>query len=132
MPLSLFGSRPFVGLTLLTFLLYGALGGLLVLLPYALIQAGGYTPLQAGTALLPFPIVIGLGSRLMGQLTARVGPRWPLSIGPAVTAIGLLLLIRIGVVGGLSARCAARDPGDRSRHGGRGRAADHRGPVVGR
>ena len=96
MPLSLFGSRPFVGLTLLTFLLYGALGGLLVLLPYVLIQAGGYTPLQAGTALLPFPIVIGLGSRLMGQLTARVGPRWPLSIGPAVTAIGLVLLVRIG------------------------------------
>ena len=96
MPLSLFGSRPFVGLTLLTFLLYGALGGLLVLLPYVLIQAGGYTPLQAGTALLPFPIVIGLGSRLMGQLTARLGPRWPLSIGPAVTAMGLLLLIRIG------------------------------------
>ncbi len=27
MPLSLFGSRPFVGLTILTFLLYGALGG---------------------------------------------------------------------------------------------------------
>ena len=96
MPLSLFGSRPFVGLTLLTFLLYGALGGLLVLLPYVLIQAGGYTPLQAGTALLPFPLVIGLGSRLMGQLTARVGPRWPLSIGPAVTGLGLVLLIRIG------------------------------------
>jgi MFS family permease len=31
MPLSLFGSRSFVGLTLLTFLLYGALGGLFVL-----------------------------------------------------------------------------------------------------
>ena len=97
MPLSLFASRPFVGLTLLTFLLYGALGGLLVLLPYVLIEAGGYTPLQAGTALLPFPIVIGLGSRLMGQLTARIGPRWPLSIGPATTSLGLLLLLRIGV-----------------------------------
>lgn len=96
MPLSLFASRPFVGLTLLTFLLYGALGGLLVLLPYVLIQGGGYTALQAGTALLPFPIVIGLGSRLMGRLTARIGPRWPLSVGPAITAIGLLLLIRIG------------------------------------
>ena len=95
MPLSLFGSRPFVGLTLLTFLLYGALGGLLVLLPYVLIKAGGYTPLQAGAALLPFPIVIGLGSRLMGQVTAQAGPRWPLSVGPAVTGLGLLLLLRI-------------------------------------
>ena len=52
MPLSLFASRAFVGLTILTFLLYGALGGLLVLLPYLLITGGGYTPLQAGLALL--------------------------------------------------------------------------------
>ena len=37
MPLSLFGSRSFVGLTLLTLLLYGALGGLFVLVPYVLI-----------------------------------------------------------------------------------------------
>ena len=50
MPLSLFGSLSFVGLTLLTFLLYGALGGLFVLVPYVLIQAGGYTATQAGAA----------------------------------------------------------------------------------
>lgn len=41
MPLSLFGSRAFVGLTVLTFLLYGALGGLVLLFPYVLIVAGG-------------------------------------------------------------------------------------------
>src|SRR5262249_44917712 len=34
MPLSLFLSRAFVGLTLFTFFLYAALGGLIVLLPY--------------------------------------------------------------------------------------------------
>ena len=45
MPLGLFASRAFVGLTVLTFLLYAALGGLLVLLPYVLIEAGGYSPL---------------------------------------------------------------------------------------
>ena len=54
MPLSLFASRPFIGLTVLTFLLYGALGGLLVLLPYLLIVGGAYSPIQAGLALLPF------------------------------------------------------------------------------
>ncbi len=37
MPLSLFGSPNFVGVTLLTLLLYGALGGLFVLVPYVLI-----------------------------------------------------------------------------------------------
>jgi EmrB/QacA subfamily drug resistance transporter len=92
MPLALFGSRPFVGLTLLTFLLYGALGGLLVLLPYLLIVGGGYSPLQAGLALLPFSIVIGTVSRLTGRLTERIGPRLPLTIGPIVTGVGFLLL----------------------------------------
>ena len=82
MPLALFGSRPFVGLSLLTFLLYGALGGLLVLLPYLLIVGGGDSPLRAGLALLPFSVVIGTASRLAGRLTARIGPRWPLTFGP--------------------------------------------------
>jgi len=99
MPLSLFGSRAFVGLTLLTFLLYGALGGLLVLLPYLLIVAGAYSPLQAGMALLPFPIVIGAASRLMGRTTQAIGPRWPLTLGPLITAIGFALLVRAAPAG---------------------------------
>ncbi len=95
MPLSLFGSRPFVGLTLLTFLLYGALGGLILLLPYLLIVGGGYSPVQAGLALLPFSITIGSASRLMGRVTERMGPRWPLTLGPLVTAAGFALLVRV-------------------------------------
>jgi EmrB/QacA subfamily drug resistance transporter len=94
MPLSLFGSRPFVGLTLLTFLLYGALGGLIVMLPYMLIVGGGYSPVQAGFALLPFSIVIGTASRPAGRLTEKIGPRWPLTIGPVVTGLGFALLLR--------------------------------------
>ncbi|TFI60051.1 MFS transporter [Sphingomonas parva] len=95
MPLSLFGSRAFVGLNLLTFLLYGALGGLILLLPYILIVGAGYSPLQAGLALLPFSIVIGSASRLMGGLAARIGPRWPLTVGPAIVGVGYLLLLRL-------------------------------------
>jgi len=94
MPLALFGTRAFVGLTGYTFLLYGALGGLIVLLPYVLIT-GGYSPLQAGLALLPFSFGIGLGSRAMGQLTERIGPRWPLTIGPLVVAGGFALMLRV-------------------------------------
>jgi len=94
MPLALFASRPFVGLTLLTLMLYGALGGLLVLLPYLLIVGGGYTPTQAGLALLPFSIVIGTVSRIAGRLSERIGPRWPLTIGPLVTAAGFALMVR--------------------------------------
>jgi hypothetical protein len=38
MPLALFASRSFVGITFLTLMLYGALAGLLVLVPYVLIR----------------------------------------------------------------------------------------------
>jgi EmrB/QacA subfamily drug resistance transporter len=95
MPLGLFLSRAFAGLTVLTFLLYAALGGLLVLLPYVLIEAGGYSPFAAGMALLPFPLVIGSASRLMGSIAAATGPRWPLTVGSLVTGVGFALLVRV-------------------------------------
>jgi len=100
MPLALFTSRGFVGLSLLTLLLYGALGGLLVLLPYVLIQQGGYSAFQAGAALLPFPLAIGIASRAMGRLAARTGPRLPLAAGPLIVAAGFALALRIDGGGG--------------------------------
>jgi EmrB/QacA subfamily drug resistance transporter len=95
-PLSLFGSPSFVGLTLLTFLLYGALGGLFVLLPYVLIQADKYTATQAGAALLPLPLIIAIASPAAGALAARIGPRWLLVVGPIVVAAGFLLALGVG------------------------------------
>jgi EmrB/QacA subfamily drug resistance transporter len=96
MPLDLFGSREFVGLNLLTFLLYGALGGLLVLLPYVLIEGKGYSATAAGAALLPMPLMIALTAPTMGKLAGKYGARLPLTIGPAVVAAGFLLALRIG------------------------------------
>ncbi|MEA2818299.1 MAG: hypothetical protein QOJ86_303 [Bradyrhizobium sp.] len=96
MPLALFGSATFIGLTLLTLLLYGALGALLVLVPYVLIQAAGYSGTQAGTALLPFAAVLALTSPFMGAVAGKIGSRAPLSIGPLVVAGGFLLILRIG------------------------------------
>jgi predicted MFS family arabinose efflux permease len=96
MPLALFGSSSFIGLTLLTLLLYGALGALLVLIPYVLIQAAGYSGAGAGAALLPFAMVLALASPVMGGLAGRIGPRAPLTIGPLVVAGGFLLVLRIG------------------------------------
>ena len=96
LPLALFASRAFVGLNLLTFLLYGALGVLLVALPFVLIEAGGYSATAAGAALLPLPAVIALGSPAMGRLAERTGPRLPLTVAPLVVAAGLFLATRIG------------------------------------
>ncbi len=98
MPLTLFRDRAFVGVSLMTFLLYAALGGLLVLLPFTLMQAKGYSPIAAGAAMLPVSIVIGLGSRIMGKIAARVGGRLPLGLGSLVVGVGLVLygLLRAG------------------------------------
>jgi len=96
MPLAIFSSPSFVGLTLLTFFLYGSLGGLFVLLPFLLIQIHHWSALAAGTALLPIPISIGFGSRLMGRVAARVGGRIPLSCGSLLVGIGLALFGRVG------------------------------------
>lgn len=96
MPLALFASRSFVGLTLLTFLLYGAFGAVMVLLPFTLIEAEGYSPVAAGASLLPLPLLIAAASPLMGRLAARVGPRLPLTAGPLVVAAGFALGLRLG------------------------------------
>jgi MFS family permease len=96
LPLQLFASRSFVGLNLLTFLLYGALGVLLVAVPFVLIEAEGYSPTAAGAALLPLPIVIALGSSAMGRIAVRTGARLPLTVAPMVVAAGFLMAMRIG------------------------------------
>lgn len=96
MPLAMFASRSFVGLTLLTLLLYGALGVLLILIPYVLIEAAGYSGTAAGAALLPLPLVLSIVSPSMGALAGRIGPRLPLAIGATVVAAGFVLALRIG------------------------------------
>jgi EmrB/QacA subfamily drug resistance transporter len=95
MPLGLFGSAPFVGLTLFTLLLYGALGELFVLIPYLLIKEAGYSGTAAGAALLPLPLILTVSSPFAGALAARIGARLPLTIGPLVVAAGFLLAFRI-------------------------------------
>lgn len=89
-PLSLFGTRVFTGVTLLTFLLYAALAGALLLLPYLLI-ARGWSATAAGTAVLPLPLIMGLGSRSVGALAAKIGARPLLALGPIVTGAGFAL-----------------------------------------
>src|SRR5438045_1988989 len=88
LPLALFRSRTFTGANLLTFFLYGALGGTLFFLPLNLIQVQHYSPTSAGAALLPFILVVSLLSRWSGRLLNQYGARMPLVIGPLIVAAG--------------------------------------------
>jgi EmrB/QacA subfamily drug resistance transporter len=99
LPLHLFRSKTFSGTNLLTFFLYGALGGALYFLPFNLQQVHGYTPLEAGLALLPFTLILFSLSRWAGGLINRYGAKLPLIVGPLVAGIGFLLFARTGLDG---------------------------------
>ncbi|MEO8455703.1 MAG: DHA2 family efflux MFS transporter permease subunit [Sphingomicrobium sp.] len=96
LPIALFGNLCFSGLNLVTFLLYGAFGAAMLLIPFVLITSGGYSPVEAGLAMLPLPILMTAASPTMGSLAARMGPRIPLTIGPLVVAGGLVVARLIG------------------------------------
>jgi EmrB/QacA subfamily drug resistance transporter len=96
LPLDVFASRQFSWINVVTFLVYGAFGGLLFLLVLELQVVSGYSPLAAGAALLPVTaLMLGLSAR-SGALAQRVGPRWLMTVGISGCAIGMLLMGRIG------------------------------------
>jgi EmrB/QacA subfamily drug resistance transporter len=88
MPLSLFRIPRFLAPNLLTFLLYGALGGTLYVLPFYLIQVRHYAPAAAGAAFLPLIVLMFLFSARVGALVPRVGERTLMSGGALLAGAG--------------------------------------------
>jgi EmrB/QacA subfamily drug resistance transporter len=92
---SLFSSRQFSAANAVTFVVFGALSGVFFLLVAFLQISLGYSPLAAGAASLPITALMLLLSPAAGSLAQRVGPRIPLTAGPLITALGLLLMSQI-------------------------------------
>ena len=99
MPLILFRSRNFSGANLLTLFLYAGLGGALYYFPFNLIQVQGYSATAAGSAFLPFVVIVFLMSRWAGGLVTRYGAKLPLIVGPAIAAAGFILFTLPGIGG---------------------------------
>jgi Na+/melibiose symporter-like transporter len=95
MPLSIFSSRQFSAANAVTFVVFGAFSGVFFLLVAFLQISLGYSPLEAGAASLPITALMLLLSAPAGALAQWIGPRIPLTVGPLVTALGLLLMSRI-------------------------------------
>jgi EmrB/QacA subfamily drug resistance transporter len=94
--LSLFKIRNFAVTNMETLVVYAGLIGALFFVTLFLQQTAGYTPFEAGLATTPISIVMFLLSPRFGRISTATGPRVPMSVGPIVGGIGLLLLTRVG------------------------------------
>jgi EmrB/QacA subfamily drug resistance transporter len=94
-PPELFRDRTFTLANLLTFAMYAALGGVLMLMAIQLQVSLGYSPTAAGLATLPITLIMLALSGRSGALAQRIGPRTQLVIGPMLVSVGMLLLIRV-------------------------------------
>ncbi len=95
-PLSLFGNAQFTAANLVTFLVYGALGVFFFLLVIELQVVAGFSPILAGSSMLPVTALMLLLSARFGALAERHGPRLPMTLGPLLSAVGALLTLRAG------------------------------------
>lgn len=95
-PFRLFANRPFAASNGITFLVYGGMGIVFFLLSIQLQVTAGYSPLAAGAAFLPATMLLLVLSPVAGSLAQKIGPRIPLTVGPALIAGAMLLFTRIG------------------------------------
>lgn len=94
-PLDLFARRAFIAANAVTLLVYGGMGIMFFLLSIHLQVTLGWTPLEAGAALAPVTALMLLLSSRAGDVAQRIGPRWPLTVGPLVVAAGMVLMSRV-------------------------------------
>jgi EmrB/QacA subfamily drug resistance transporter len=91
-PPSLFADRTFVLSNALTFLVYAALGGVMVLMVLQLQVSLHYPPTIAGLASVPITLLLLALSAKSGSLAQKFGPRAQLVGGPILIGVGMLML----------------------------------------
>lgn len=91
--LDLFASRNFTGVNIVTFAMYGALGGFFFALMIYVQTTLGYTSLQAGLSVLPSALLLLFLSRRIGALADAFGPRLFMTAGPIIAGVGIAMLI---------------------------------------
>lgn len=94
-PVGVFASREFTAVNVVTLVMYAAMGLVFFLLVVQLQVSAGFSPIAAGSAMLPVTILMLLLSPRAGELAKRVGPRLPMTGGILLCAAGLLLMSRI-------------------------------------
>jgi EmrB/QacA subfamily drug resistance transporter len=94
--LSLFRIRNFAVANATTLAAYAGLIGGLFFVTLFLQEVVSYTALEAGLATTPISVLLFVLSPRFGRLASGTGPRLPMTAGPIVAGLGLLLMLRIG------------------------------------
>jgi EmrB/QacA subfamily drug resistance transporter len=94
LPLSFFKIRTFAAANVVAAAVFFALFGTVFFLTLYFQDVHGYSPVGAGVRLFPFPVMILLLAPIAGRLSDRHGSRWFMTLGPALSAIGLALMLR--------------------------------------
>jgi EmrB/QacA subfamily drug resistance transporter len=96
LPPAIFRPAQFRAANAVTFVVNGALGGFAFVFIPALEIIAGYSPVAAGSALVPVTVVTLLLSGASGQLAQRIGPRPQLVAGCLLCTVASLLAVRLG------------------------------------
>jgi MFS family permease len=96
LPPAIFAPAQFRAANAVTFVVNGALGGFAFVFIPALEIIAGYSPVVAGSALVPVTVVTLMLSGASGRLAQRIGPRPPLVAGCLLCAVASMLAVRIG------------------------------------
>ncbi len=95
LPLELFSIRNFGVGNLATAAIYGGLSVSTFLITVFVQQAGAYTAIEAGMALLPITLLMFVLSPRFGKLAGRYGARWFMAAGPFICGIGMVTMLRV-------------------------------------
>ncbi len=95
LPLGMLRNRNRAGGYAAMLLLGGAMLALIFFVTQFLQDVKGYSPLLTGVAFLPVPVMVATVSQVASRLVGRIGTRPLLTVGPLVTAAGLLWLSNI-------------------------------------
>jgi hypothetical protein len=94
--LRMFRDRVFAVTNVATVFVYASLSVYFFLLVLQLQVVSGWSPLAAGTSVLPVTVCMLLLSARSGALAQRIGPRPLMTLGPLLAAAGFVLALRVG------------------------------------
>src|SRR5437867_5990010 len=98
--LALFRDGTFTGANIVAILVTLAMFGIFVFFPIYMQTFLGWSPIQAGAALLPWTILIVIFAPIAGKLSDRVGSRWLIAGGMTTVAFCCLELSTVTVNSG--------------------------------